>query len=79
METKRNEVLEALRARAKEAREKAIAEGRAIPSIEHRNAFIERMKARAAASEKTMSPMAQERMLKIIERFKNRTKIESHE
>ena len=79
METKRNEVLEALRARAKEAREKAIAEGRVIPSIEHRNAFIERMKARAAASEKTMSPMAQERMLKIIERFKNRTKIESHD
>lgn len=75
----RNNILKTLQARAKEAREKAIAEGRAIPSIEHRNAFIERMKARAAASEKTMSPMAQERMLKIIERFKNRTKIESHE
>lgn len=71
----RNNILKTLQARVKEA----IAEGRAIPSIKHRNAFIERMKARAAASEKTMSPMAQERMLKIIERFKNRTKIESHE
>lgn len=79
MEDKRQQFLETLKARAKEAREKAIAEGRVIPSIEHRNAFIERMKARAAASEKTMSPMAQERMQKIIERFKNRTKVESNE
>ena len=69
MET--NNILEALKARAKEAREKA--------TIEHRNAFIEKMKARAAASEKTMSPIAQERMLRIIERFKNKTKIESNE
>lgn len=77
METKRNEVLEALRARAKEARERAIAEGRAIPSIEHRNAFIERVKARAAASGKTMSPVAQERMQKLIERINRVKKVDN--
>ena len=74
MEIKRNQILEALRARAKEARERAIAEGRTIPSVEHKNAFIERLKARAEAQGKTFNPkpMTNERMQKIIERIKNR-------
>lgn len=67
---KRNNILEALKARAKEAREKAIAEGRAIPSAGYRSAFIERMKARAAAQGKELNPLPIEgRMRKIIERL----------
>jgi hypothetical protein len=46
----RNNILKTLQARAKEAREKAIAEGRAIPSVEHRNAFIERMNQQTSQS-----------------------------
>ena len=72
----RNNIFKTLQARAKEAREKAIAEGRAIPSIEHRNAFIEKMKARAETQKSQLPPMVQERMNKIIERLTNKTKKE---
>ena len=46
----RNNILKTLQARAKEAREKAIAEGIAISSVEHRNAFIERMNQQTSQS-----------------------------
>jgi hypothetical protein len=72
----RNNILKTLQARANEAREKAIAEGRAIPSVEHRNAFIEKMRARAEAQKSQLSPMTQERMNRIIERFANKAKKE---
>lgn len=72
----RNNILKTLQARVKEAREKAIAEGKVIPSVEYRNAFIERMKARAEAQKSQLSPIAQERMNKIIERLTNKAKKE---
>lgn len=72
----RNNILKTLQARAKEAREKAIAEGRVIPSVEHRNALIEKIKARAKAQKSQLSPMTQERMNKLIERLTNKAKKE---
>lgn len=72
----RNNIIKTLQARVKEAREKAIAEGRAIPSVEYRNAFIERMKTRAEAQKSQLLPIAQERMNKIIERLTNKAKKE---
>lgn len=58
----RNNILKTLQARAKEAREKAIAEGRAIPSVEHRNAFIERMNHQTSQSGKAFLQRLIERM-----------------
>lgn len=72
----RNNILKTLQARAKEAREKAIAEGRVIPSVEYRNAFIEKMKTRAEDKKSQLSPIAQEKMNKIIERLTNKAKKE---
>ena len=72
----RNNIIKTLQARVKEAREKAIAKGKVIPSVEYRNAFIERMKARAEAQKSQLSPITQERMNKIIERLTNKAKKE---
>lgn len=46
MEDKRQQFLEALKARAKEAREKAIAEGKTVPTI--KNPIMEKLRERAA-------------------------------
>lgn len=72
----RNNIIKTLQARVKEAREKAIAEGRAIPSVGHRNAFVEKMRARAEAQKSQLSPMAQERMNRLIEQLINKAKKE---
>jgi hypothetical protein len=58
----RNNILKTLQARVKDAREKAIAEGRAIPSVEHRNAFIERMNQQTSQSSNAFLQRLIERM-----------------
>lgn len=62
-----NNILKTLQARAKEAREKAIAEGRTIPSVEHSNAFIERMNQQTSQSGKAFLQRLIERRRKLME------------
>lgn len=49
--------IEALKAKAKAAREKAIAEGRTMSVREIRNPFLEKLKAKAKAEGKELKPM----------------------
>lgn len=72
MEDKRQQFLETLKARAKESREKAIAEGRPIPSF--KNPLIERMKAareKAIAEGKaTPRPQMPNKMTEILKKMR---------
>ena len=64
------QLLSALKARAKESREKAIAEGRTIPSI--KNPILERMKAarEKAIAEGRVRPQMPNKMAEILKKMK---------
>lgn len=73
MEDKRQQLLEALKARAKEARDKAIAEGKTVPTI--KNPLMEKIRERAAkakAEGKTVksSPAPNPRFAELIKKMK---------
>jgi hypothetical protein len=75
MMTQQKKLLETLKARVQERREKAIAEGKPLQVREIHNPLIEKLKARAKAEGKELKPMplTDERMKKMVERFKART------
>lgn len=78
MMTDRNRLLETLKARVQEKREKAIAEGRTIPTREINHPLIERLKAKALAEGRELKPqpIINERIKALIEKSKNATKEE---
>ena len=64
---KRNKILEALRARAKEAREKAIAEGRPMPTMAE-NPMLKKLK-EMAKNQPRKAVIPSEQMERINERI----------
>ena len=78
MMTDRNRLLETLKARVQEKREKAIAEGRTIPAREINHPLIERLKAKALAEGRELKPqpIINERIKALIKKSKNATKEE---
>ena len=75
MMTDRNRLLQTLKARVQEKREKAIAEGRTIPAREINHPLIERLKAKAMAEGRELKPqpITNERIKALMERSRART------
>ena len=71
--TDRNRLLETLKARVQEKRERALAEGRTIPAREINHPLIERLKAKALAEGRELKPkpITNERIKALIEKSKN--------
>lgn len=74
MTKQQTQLLETLKARAKERRERAIAEGKILPTREISNPLYERLKARALAEGRELQPshITDEKMKALVERMKAR-------